>query len=431
MSNYLMIENKGELDINSLVLIGASTKRNDDTKLGFFGSGNKYALATLLAKGVDFKIFSGEGEVPITTEETEFRGVKFKKIIIDGQSTSLTTDMGPQWQEWMAVREWVANSLDEGGHTIIQGTKNINGREGYTRFFIEHSPAIKEVLDQWNNYFTFDREDVIVSDDTGKLFSQTDVKERLVLYRKGIRCYFGEGNKALYHYDLSSFKINESRIVESTYSANKEIMLFLNNISDASVLRNILMKASREGTFENSLYWKYGVTRLSATWLTAIGNHCIINEDVSGHFISIQQNKEHYIVSRELAYRIKNDFPSVKVYGIDSGAETPQYEVVEQTKKMEFLVKESVKFLTDTNYPVNYPIEVVNFEDIDTLGLAYEGKILLSTKLFEMGKRDIVAVIIEEHEHLSTKLKDCSRAFQNHWINLFLAEKEERFGNFL
>ena len=44
--NYLMIENKGVLDTEALVLIGASTKRDEEGKIGFFGSGNKYALAT-------------------------------------------------------------------------------------------------------------------------------------------------------------------------------------------------------------------------------------------------------------------------------------------------------------------------------------------------------------------------------------------------
>jgi hypothetical protein len=65
------------------------------------------------------------------------------------------------------------------------------------------------------------------------------------------------------------------------------------------------------------------------------------------------------------------------------------------------------------------------------LGRAFQGKILLASKLFEQGKKEIVRTLIEENEHLKTGFKDCSRAFQNHLFNLFLTEKEERFGYFL
>ena len=124
-----MIENKGELDVSSLILLGASTKREDDSKIGFFGSGNKYAIATLIRMGVGFRIFSGNNEVVITTNDINFRGRTFKQILIDGQQTSLTTDMGPQWEEWMALREWVSNSLDEGQSNIVTDTENISGLE--------------------------------------------------------------------------------------------------------------------------------------------------------------------------------------------------------------------------------------------------------------------------------------------------------------
>jgi hypothetical protein len=66
---YLLIENKGEIDVNGLILMGGSTKRDSQTSIGFFGSGNKYAIATLINKGINFKIFSGENEIKITKFE--------------------------------------------------------------------------------------------------------------------------------------------------------------------------------------------------------------------------------------------------------------------------------------------------------------------------------------------------------------------------
>lgn len=32
---YLLIENKGEIDINALILMGGSTKRDDNQSIGF------------------------------------------------------------------------------------------------------------------------------------------------------------------------------------------------------------------------------------------------------------------------------------------------------------------------------------------------------------------------------------------------------------
>ena len=45
---YIRIENKGEMDINALLLLGATNKRDNEAMIGFFGSGLKYAVAVLL-----------------------------------------------------------------------------------------------------------------------------------------------------------------------------------------------------------------------------------------------------------------------------------------------------------------------------------------------------------------------------------------------
>jgi len=56
MKTFLKIQSKGEIETEAFTLIGASSKRNDETKIGYFGSGLKYSIAALLRNNIDFKI---------------------------------------------------------------------------------------------------------------------------------------------------------------------------------------------------------------------------------------------------------------------------------------------------------------------------------------------------------------------------------------
>jgi len=429
---YLLIENKGEIDVNGLILMGGSTKRDSSKSIGFFGSGNKYAIATLLNKNIEFKIFSGETEIKITTKDVNFRDKHFKQIFINGKETSLTTDMGPLWEEWFAIREWVSNSIDEGNSNIIPNMEEINPREGHTRFYVEINDAIQEVIDNWDNYFTFDRTDIHFEKDDNKILGNTDQEESLVLFRKGIRCYKATGTKSLYHYDLTSFKINESRVVENTWDANLEVTHMYLQVTDISILRNVLKNAYKNDTYENRLNWYFGTSKLPEPWREAIGDHRIVVGDYGGHFTDEQTMFPCYVVCTDLAKRIKASFPDVIVYGLLDGGEVCVTKKIEPTPRHKFLLAECDKFFQECQYEVNYPIEIVQFvSKPEQLGLAKDDTIYISDKLFNMGKREIAVTIMEENEHLKTNYKDCTRAFQQHWINLFISEKEERFGYFL
>lgn len=429
---YLLIENKGEIDVNGLILMGGSTKRDSKTSIGFFGSGNKYAIATLINKGIGFKIFSGENEIVITTKEVTFRDKHFKQIFIDGKETSLTTDMGPLWEEWYAIREWVSNSIDEGGSNIIPNMESINPKVGCTRIYVEITGAIEDVINNWDNYFTFDRTDIHFEKNGNKILSNIDKDEDLTLFRKGIRCYYNKGTKALYHYDMTEFEINESRVIEDTWNANLKITRLYNEINDVSIIQNVLKNAYTNDKYENRLNWYYGIGLLSPVWKQAIGDHRIIVGDYSGHFVVEQNMYPCYIVCTDLAKRIKASFPNVVVYGLLDGGEVCVMNKVEQTPRHTFLLSECDKFFTECQYSVDYPIEIVDFVNkSEQLGLAKDNTIYVSNKLFNMGKRELAVTIMEENEHLKTGYKDCTRSFQQHWINLFISEKEERFGYFL
>ena len=56
MENYLIIRNKGIIVEEAITLLGASSKRDDDSKIGYFGSGLKYALACFLRNNRKFFI---------------------------------------------------------------------------------------------------------------------------------------------------------------------------------------------------------------------------------------------------------------------------------------------------------------------------------------------------------------------------------------
>jgi hypothetical protein len=431
--SYILIENKGEIHVDALTLMGGSTKRDDSSKLGRFGSGNKYAIASLLRNNIDFKIFSGEREIIITTKKHDYRGTELDKIFIDGKETSLTVQMGPDWEYlWMAIREWVQNSVDEGEMNIVSNINNIEGREGKTRFYVKINDEIQDVIDSWDNYFTFDRIDCIEDTKAGKIFPNLNQDDTLILFSRGIKCTNYKGLKSLYNYD-GNIEMNESRIIKHDWQGKEMISNCLSLATDKNVIFNVLKNAYNEKTYEN-VVWESWLTikTLSSTWKEVIGDKKIVVGEMGGWFQEEQSKFDCFVVGEKLAKKIKKQFPDVVVYGLlNNGEEQVLKTEVILDKRKEFLLNECHRFFNESSYNVEYPIKVVRFKNSEQLGLAENNIIYLSEKCFDMGKRELAITIIEENEHLKTGYKDETRAFQQHFINLFISQMEERVAFFL
>lgn len=437
MFDCLLIENKGELDINSLILLGASTKRGNDNKIGMFGSGNKYALAVLLRENIPIKIYSGLKEIKVTTKDVTLRDKIFKQIIIDGKETSITIDAGPQWEIWMAIRELVSNAKDEGQDNIVNKTNLIEPKEGFTRFYIKHTSKVLNIIQNWDNYFSWDRIDILESDNTGKIFENKHPEGKMNVYRKGIKCIEEKTTtKSLFHYDFYNLDINESRIVVGNWQIADRMGKMLAKTKNKKIAYEILKKSYNDEYNEYSILWGYeynDTIKLSETYKEVIGNKIIIVDEYSANYQELINSTENFIVKESLAKVIHNSFPDVKIYGLRNNDSEIVYDIIDRElyQKEKFLLKKVKEFLNEINYPINYDIKIGKFINNDTLGTISDKEIILSEKIFDLGIREIVLNVIEQNEHLISGYRVRTKEFLEHFINMFLKEKEERYGFFI
>jgi hypothetical protein len=340
-ANYICVQNQGQIVPEDLMLIGSSSKRDAVGKIGFFGSGWKYALAVLMKNGAKPIIFSGKEEIDIDTDMVEHRGNIAEVITINGQRTSLTTGMGPKWLMWQAFREIFSNAIDEGNHHIY-GSNNPYGTEGITRVYIPNVPGIKEVMDAFDTYFTFQLTPAFTDQNDSKLFIWENEQSNTFHFRKGIRCYENLHQKSKYSIDFAEISINEQRLSDSwTVRANSKE--FFRNVNDAKIARWMFMNVEDShmttrlnDTFRNVILemqeegYKFvttGIKRVFGDLLLGISGMVVINDDLykacqkekllkdskfgNDEFAFISSNMHDLEV--EVEYHLKKCIPEVNV----------------------------------------------------------------------------------------------------------------------
>lgn len=110
----LYFYNPGEIDIRGATVAGLSAKDND-SPIGYFGTGLKYSIACILRWGGSITIYSGRTAYDFTSSPDSFRGQEFHQVLMNDQPLGFTTDYGKNWEPWQVYRELYANALDEGG----------------------------------------------------------------------------------------------------------------------------------------------------------------------------------------------------------------------------------------------------------------------------------------------------------------------------
>lgn len=447
MKKYILIQNEGEIEPNSFELIGASTKRDEKGKIGFFGSGLKYSIAYMMRKNIEFKIYSGNTEFVFTTKQELLKDKTFDRICINGVPTSYTTTMGPTWtQDWFILREIYCNALDEGSCTLIPETDIIQPSEGNTRIYIELTDELKKVSSAWDAYFSNERPFIAEENNvytcylgSGEghssqkvhLFEKTDG----VLFRRGVRVYHDK--ELMYDYGCDYIDINEDRTAKHgsviSYLIRNMVALF----PCESYVKSILRECSSESPGYEYMAIGLGdvYSAFSDKWVSFSKESMLVVKDISGRYIEeiTTSKKEVFLLPSLFARALKKSQPDAIVLGMSNVVGDYGFSEVAPNAKITYLLKEVVHSLMEMKYEVPFDIKVVEFDDIDVMGRAdiKNKTILIAASTFDKGRREIALTIMEEVEHIKSECNDETRAFQNHLFSQWLKSMEEANGLFL
>jgi hypothetical protein len=106
--------NAGLIDLDVIRVMGVSVKNNDNP-IGYFGTGLKFALSTLLRTGHDVVLTRGGERIAFSARPAEVRGKLVHRLYMGEEALPFTTELGRNWEVWQAYRELHSNTLDEAG----------------------------------------------------------------------------------------------------------------------------------------------------------------------------------------------------------------------------------------------------------------------------------------------------------------------------
>lgn len=423
---YIRIENAGEADPLSFHLLGASSKRDDASKIGFFGSGNKYALAVLLRKNIKFRIFSGKQEIKFGVEKLDFRGNKYNVITIDGQRTSLTTDMGPTWEDWFVIREFYCNAVDE-GEARITVTNEIDPNAGKTTIFIEKTEELGKFFSNVNRYLLVNPQyKEKIDTEYGLVSILEKFDDEFICYRKGIRVYPENKMNSLYRYDFDRIQINESRVVMYEHEVQERIACFFAGTMNPTLIKNYM--ENWQDHYEAEARWDYCGRELSPAWYDALKGRRVYPENMAVDSGDFEGKANSIILPNKLAYKISQQFKDIHVVGYDE-KEKESMKELEMTEQEATAINMAIQALQSIGYPFDLPVAIANFNEDDVIGCWHPDRkrVYLSRKHFTDNQSVLQNTLLEEFFH-SKGQRDGQRSFVTFLIDELIQAKKVQYG---
>lgn len=401
--------NNGTLDKRAFTMLGLSAKSSDEA-IGFFGTGFKYAIATLLRNDCRVQIsIRDENDNSVYTlyefftRRDKFRDKEFDFIYYSYPLSSyddphgvverelpFTTHLGANWKLWQAYRELYTNALDEGGGVKLCDLSYEPDDEpaGVYVYVIDNAHDEFVNVHEKRHIYFLDRP--TLAESRRMRCVERVVEADSAIYYKTMYTGTKVDKMTYFTYDYKSTQtLTEDRTIADTWYIKHHITeVWLQGMSYELLIES-LPRVSRDDYFEYQLSTDY----------------CSPSEQ----FI------------KACAYLIEHHRP-MPMWARDIYTKTrPFIEQVEGYKPNRFQQKMLEKALLilkhhaciiDTNKLVTCASLPDNF-----LGMYRDNNIYICKAAFEKGFTTLLGTLYEEHLHCAHDLEDYSHKMQNFLVD--------------
>lgn len=406
MGKVISFTTPGALDIQSATTFGVTTKTGDDSAIGYFGTGLKYAIAICLRlnQNVVVGVYKHGDLVEryaFTTITENIGGKDFSVVHVNGQRCAFTTEVGKTWTLMDAYRELYSNTVDakgvisedevEAGVKLQRAIPVLMGMYSDNEYVTVITVSGEAFVNSHRN-----RKEFLLTRNLIGTWNNVEVHEGQTtnIYYKGIKV-FSSQVPFLYTYNLmGKVELTEDRTAKNEYSLRAEIAECISSSDNKDVISHVVTASDK--VHESKLYFF---------------NHGAISEEfklvVSTHARKFTKNLS------ETAYNVcKMDvLAELSASGCSATPEEAEY------------LKKAVDLCHKIGYPVD--INLVFVADNlgkDCLGMTNGEHIFITRSTFDQGMRMLVGTLIEEHIHLTLGLQDCTRELQNHLLNVMVSK---------
>jgi hypothetical protein len=367
--------NPGNLDIRGAYIAGLSAKA-DDKAIGKFGTGLKYAIASILRWGGAVTIETGGEIYEFSKNPIDFRGKAHDQVVMRKRGTGEFKELG-----------FTTHYGEQGGVSADMGRPSGSG----TVITVD----CKKVAE------CFAERDTIILPQKGTPTQDcSGYDTHLIkcpssfLYYRNVRV---RKQKCLFTWNLMDcITLTEDRSLENTWDYDSAVCAAIQFSKDQEFIGKALRAGDAyfEGGLNYSLYYDTSPEFIAAaTWM-------------------YKQEGRGKLPAGVWQILCKHT-PDIDVP-----------EVVQLTKVQQSQLDRAIELVARMGLDSNVPIHVVKLQK-NTLGLAKNGQVYLSPQVFEQGTKQIVSTLFEECLHLETGLKDCTYEMQTRLFNMIVSLYEE------
>lgn len=242
----VLFQTPGVLDPRAFTTFGLTSKPNTKTPIGYFGTGLKYVVATLVRMRIPLTVITGGHTYKFDLVPSEFRGKKYDSIVMRRQEgwlwtkTTLpfTTEFGKNWRLWQIFRELEANTRDEEGSTmaIESGPYAVDVSESTSSYIIVEGRAFLEEYHKRDAVFLPTELKPLNDDWLVEVFDKPSDH----IYYRGLRVIDLE-KPSLFTYNIKAeLQLTEDRTVFYSADVDRWIVWSVANSTDREFIRRVI-----------------------------------------------------------------------------------------------------------------------------------------------------------------------------------------------